>query len=1023
MSDTIIATSESSRRYITILFSDLCSSVYLADASEPENYAEVLHQLRETTNQVVSKYGGVLNQFYGDGILSVFGLPAVREGDSQRAVEAAIELHTAVKQLSLQSYLPPSFQLRLHSGIDSGTLLVEPGNAQEGKYKLIGDPPNTAARLSAAAGPDEIIVSASTLSGARDFFYTESIAPLTLRGKPKPVPAYRILGRRADVHTRFEASVKRGLTPFVGREQELHTLKQTLRNARRSLQVISIIGDAGLGKTRTIDEFLRRNDAVGSRVLRGYCEQNQSGIPLQPFVQMLRQIFADDTADVRALSAQTLVLRLQELGSGLAVHLPEFLQMLALDSAAAGSSVNPTGHNKVGALIRLLTTLASHEPLIVFIDDWQWADDASRQLFSRLLQAASDKPILLLTAARELDPSDPARTGTLLPIAPFSETDSERTIAALLPRGLAVSIMRKIHERSGGNALFIEELCQSPGSVNVPATLQGLIEERVGHLPPALAELVRTAAVIGNVFPAWLLEQVSGYSEDDEVVRELASNDLIYAGDTRGMLRFKHGITRDVVYKRVHLHQRQALHLRIASILQQQDAQTRYRQSDSKDDNKELFETLAYHYAGGGDHLQAIRYSQLAGEKAMEVSSLDRARQQFRVALMALERLDQTEKTHLRWLEISNRWALACTYSPTRDQLNLLERTIEHAEVLDNVAGKAHAHYWIGWINYALGEQAESIRNYEKALRMARTIDDDKLATQLLATIGQSHAAACHYSEALTYIDQALEIKRRYPSKSGPPVGSAYAMASKALVLADMGDFRGAHQQMAQALAAVKGAEQAIEGSILSLYCAIYLWQGEWSKAIECARQAQTIAERYSLPYVFTMSQALESYARWILWGTPEALATLQQASEWLEAQEMCLYISFNHGWLADAMAAAGKDTDARRYGMLALDRAHKQDRAGEAMAYRALAKLAARNPDLQLQPPDYYLDCALQCAEARSSRHEMAVTALHRAQLYLSTDRKEQAVVLIDQARTAFTDMQMSWHLEQAQRLKWQLR
>ena len=1000
------------RRYVTILFSDLCSSVHLADSSDPEDVAEVLHQIRQTTNQVVSKYGGILNQFYGDGILSVFGLPDPDENDTRQAIEAALELHEVVQTLSLQKYLPPSFLVRLHSGIDSGLVVVEAGNPQEGNYKLIGDPPNTAARLSGEAKPDEIIVSANSLSGAKAFFDTKIIAPLSLRGKSEPILAYQVLGRRVDVKTRFEASIRQGLTPFVGRENELSDLKQALRDILKGrLRIASVVGDVGLGKTRIIEEFLRKNNSVGYQVYRGYFEGYRNGAPLQPFLQMLSQIFKLDAEMSVERSIQSIETSLTQLGANVRSYQTEYLQMFSLNKNT-NESAGPRQQqlNITAALTALFNTLAEQSPIVLFIDDWQWADDASRQALSNLIQTAADKPIFVLTASRALDPSDPAMSQIVLRLTPFDAEDSKRTIAALLAHGFDLEVSQKIHERSGGNALFIEELCRFPVGVDMPATLHGLIEQRVERLPKAQADLVRTAAVIGNIIPTWLLEKISDYYEQEGVLHSLASNDLIYAGAIEGTLCFKHGITRDVVYNRLGLQQRRALHLRIAETLQEHDA---------VGENRELLETLAYHYTNGGDHLQAILYSEKAGDKALSSSSLDRARQQYRVALMALERLDPTAEVHQRWLSISRRWALACTYSPARDQLDILNKTIEHARAIDDTAGVAHAYYWLGWINYALGEQLESIRHYERALRIAREINNPKLATQTLATIGQSHAAAGHYDQALPYLDEAINIRHQPSSKTRPPVDSSYAMACKALVLADRGQFDDAHEVMNLARDAIDGAEQAIEGSILSMQSAIFLWQGRWSEVLTLARRAQTIAERFSLPYIFSMSRALEGYAGWMLERAPSSLETLQQASDWLEEQDMCLYLSLNHGWLADAMTAAGKNSEARKYGLLALDRVYKDDRLGEAMACRALARIASRSQESELQTPDYYLGLAIQSAQARQSRHEEAVNRLHQADLYISLDRLNEARDLLEQAQAAFADMQMWWHLDQAEQLK----
>jgi hypothetical protein len=219
------------------------------------------------------------------------------------------------------------------------------------------------------------------------------------------------------------------------------------------------------------------------------------------------------------------------------------------------------------------------------------------------------------------------------------------------------------------------------------------------------------------------------------------------------------------------------------------------------------------------------------------------------------------------------------------------------------------------------------------------------------------------------------------------------------------------------AVTAVQDHNQAIEASILNLYAAILLWRGDWHNALDIARRAQRVAERVNGPYVFAMSQAVHAYARWMMVRGTDALEALQQASEWLEQQQMCLYMSLTYGWLADAMAADGNYAQAKKYAFAALHRADASDLVGAAMACRALATVAQFDDDPQLQSPQQYLAMAMQYAQQRQSTHEVAVTQIQLAQLLAgngSDDGKVEAEKLLAQARAGFDTMGMAWHLEQ---------
>lgn len=1011
------------RCHATILFSDLCSSTHLAELCDPETLAEILGMIRQVAERVVSKYHGVVNQFYGDGVLAAFGYPTPLEDDVRHAVEAALELHEQVRLLQLEQLLPRGFDLRLHTGVHAGLIVVQEGDFVQGRYKLYGDALNTAARLADAADPDELVVSASTLRGVQPFFVSEAMVPLSLKGKEAPMAAFKVSGR-TEINTRFEASVERGLSPLVGREAELEELHRCLQRAEQgALQLAPIIGDAGLGKTRLVEEFLGSQPLQSHRVLRAYCQADSSGVPLQPFIQMLQRHFGLDETMRAEDAAEVLTERLAALDSRLVDYTPELLRVLSLPGSASNTAGDST-EQIVAALVAFMMVLSDRELLIIYIDDWQWADDTSRQILAQLLQEGGERPLLVITASRALVPEDPVMSGKPFLLQPLSLQDSSRAISAMCPGEIEVGVAATLHERAGGNPLFLEELCQSlhqqgeeqidDSNINdVPVTLHGLIEARVSRLPSEYAHLVRTAAVIGNVVSTWLFERVVGYRITEDLLSELTFHDLIFAGEAEGTLRFKHGITRDVVYESVRLKERQDLHLCVAEQLEEY-GKTR--------GGEEPLEALAYHYAGAADELKAIHYAELAGNKAMASASLDRARQQYITALDALRSLEQTPEVMSRWVAISMRWALASTYSPSREQLDILRRTVACALELGDHSSVAQAQYWLGWINYALGNQLEAIAHYEESLQSAQTLGDQKLSTQLMLTLGQSYAAAAQYPKARSLLDEAIAIKQQHLSSKHPPVGSAYGMACKGMILADQGNFSEAWESFDWAQQAVQGKAQAIEGSIMTLYGAALLWRGRWPEACAMTQRAERVAEKSSLPYVFAMARALAGYARWVWTRDPEGLETLQQASQWLINKEMCLYISFNYGWLADAMATAGQYQKAHHFAQCALERVDRGDLVGETMAYRALARVAA-NVDGQsggpnLQSPEYYLQEAMASAERRTSKHDIAVTQWHQAKRMSITGDKPGARQLIEQASSAFSEMDMRWHLAKAKAL-----
>ena len=413
----------------------------------------------------------------------------------------------------------------------------------------------------------------------------------------------------------------------------------------------------------------------------------------------------------------------------------------------------------------------------------------------------------------------------------------------------------------------------------------------------------------------------------------LTEQDLIYPGEQRGTLRFKHGIARDVIYHSVGLHQRKALHKRIAETLKQQA---------SSGLEEEFYEPLAYHYAASGQSAEAARYAELAGDKAMTASALDRAQIHYLAALQAIDLSEMSDDKYRRWMQIAQRLALACVFDPSREQLEVLRRAVDLAVGHHDVEATARAEYWTGYIYYALGESGQAVPHLEIALKHARSVGDARLAKQIGATLGQACAAACEYDKAIVLLDEAIDAKRKHRRSNRPAVGFAYTLACKASVLGDRGKFEEAYQCFDEALAAICGSGHEVEGSVLCWRSGVLLWQGRWEDARHSALGAQRVAERVKSHYLYAMSLSLGAYATWRREGVAASLQTIVDATSWLEGRERGLFISLNYGWLAEGMVAVKRWRAARRHAAYALTRGRSHDRIGEAMAFRAMARASA---------------------------------------------------------------------------------
>jgi class 3 adenylate cyclase/tetratricopeptide (TPR) repeat protein len=1010
------------RRYLCILFADLSDSTRLAATMEAEQYAEILNGLRLACREIIPKHGGRIAQLLGDGVLAIFGYPDAREDDGRRATEAALELHAAVRRIQVANPAGASIYLGLHSGIHAGIVLLGEGNLELGRFELLGNVPNIAARLADHAEFDEIYVSEDTLGPAADFFVTSPRQDLNVKGWAQPLSVCRVLGRAAN-RSRFEARKQRGLTPFVGRLAEMLELERHLRDvAAGKAKFVTVTAGPGVGKTRLVEEFLAGVSAVEFQIHRGYCESYLSAEPLQPFVQMLRRLFGllhdNSAAEARELAESAL----QRLDPKLLVHCAELLRALSI--VAPGSEGHrPSATGTVVALRELFDALALSRPLILLVDDWQWADDASRQVLRSIVMLG--RPILAVVATRGSAAGDLEAIPTeSIDLQPLDIDDGEHAVRRLLP-GVAPFVATEIHGYAGGNPLFIEELCHSAaaegagrrpvmGSAYTGATwLNTLIETRVARLPQPQADIVRAAAVIGNVFPAWLLERITGHGENDALVLALAEEDFVFPTGRAGMLRFKHGITRDAIYNAVGLNQRREIHLRAAVALSAQG------DSPAREDS---YEALAYHYAGADQFAEAARFAELAGDKAMAATALDRARIHFRAALAALDRLGTTRReVQLRWCSVVQKLGMACVFDPLGfdDEPALFERGVALARDSGDAEALARAEYWLGYFYYAKGRARDAQVHCKWSLDLALGLPDQRLAVQVRATLGQVLTSASDYDLALELLDAAIEEKRRFGKGKGGlnvAVGSAYTLSCKGLLLGDRGLFAQAQECFAEALAMVDGTNHQVESSVQGWVSAVHLWQGRWDDALQAANATARVADHVRSSHLFAMGRALGGYARWMLTSEPEALQTVVDATSWIEVRKGKVFTSLNHGWLVDGFVTQRRHEDARRHAARALVRARERDRLGEAMAYRGLARACANA--MEHARAEHYLDKALCAAQARGSPHERAVTLLCRAEVEIGRGRRPEARHFLEEACKAFEAMAMKWHLARAEAL-----
>lgn len=1035
--EQLAASRKPRRTYAAVLFADLVGYTRLGETIDPEQLADVMHRVKDTANAVVQLHGGTVNQFAGDGVLTVFGVPVAREDDALRAVTAAQAMHDAMCALDAPTGMLAGRQLRLHAGIAIGTVIAELGDARAGVYSLTGDAVNTAARLCAAAPPGETFISEAVREAVSPFFAVEALEPLGLKGKAKPVASYRVIERSA-ARSRFDGSQARGLSPFVGRAGELSLLRDGFaRAAAGHGALLTVSGQAGAGKTRLLHELRNAIGADAALVLHGGCDPS-SRVPYHPFVQVLREVLerfgavgAVGAAGDGALASAAL----RAVSPALEPHLPRLLSLSSLRDPSLPAlpelSVEALGAATIEALVALFAELARRRPVLLLLEDWHWADEASSVVLRALARSLGPLALFVVVDYRPSPDDTLISLGSAhVQLEPLDREDTGRLARSLAGSSALVDdSVAVLHERTGGNPLFIEEVFRSLrhqrrgtgspfdtselGPLSIPASVHTVLRSRVDHLAPEERRTLQVASVLGVEFELRLLAQLLPPASEPSVCLERLRNlELLdrFGRNGDGRYRFKHAITQEVVYDTLLRADLRELHERAGSLIE------RGAQPERLDDCCEL---LAHHYARGEELERAARYCELAGDKAARAQSLEQVRVHYAEAIRCLDALPSTPERLARRIDITLRWGAACIFKPERRQVTVMQAAHHIAARIGDSGAMARCLYFAGWIQYALGNQEEAVREFTRAMPIAVDQHDERLVAQLNFNLGQSYAAATEYGPALEHLSRGLEAPRARgpaprPATSGQPRligGHAYALGYLALIRGDIGEFDAAYAHAHAALQRLRDAGgSAVEGSLLTQLAMVQTMQGDWSGALDTAATMRRMGERIHGPYIFAMSKTVSGAARFHLGQQGLGIAELEQAASWLQEHEVKLTLSWNLAVLAEALALKGEPEPAARYARRALERTTSWDRLGEVMAHRSLGIAAATGPEALPQARAHLAE-ALRLSHAKGSPRDAAITELRLGEALARHGDPWEAERLLRRALTTFEAMSMSFH------------
>ena len=891
------------RKQVTVLFAAIDGFTRLAGATHNTERLRQIDLLWRQLDETIFAHGGIVDKHMGDVVMGIFGVPAARENDPERAVRCAFALRelagealAALVGVSGRAEKRPELVMRI--GINTGPVSLGQVGSDDGQT-AIGDTVNVASRLKEAADEGGVYISQDTYRLVRHLFRVEPLGEVTVKGRRMPVTAYRVVGARPRVFFPGSDGLEGVTVPMIGRDAEMATLQTALADVAQTGRgrLITIVGEAGVGKSRLVREFSRWLESfpVKATLFQGRTDQRLMEVPYGLLRDLVVDHFAIDESDrvkqiedklARKLSAalgRGRAARAAEARGGMVERARLIGRLVGLDVTAAPDARGPeravARERAVEALLGYFTAVARRSAATLFLlEDIHWADDDSLALLERLSAQTAAAPVLLICLARPLlferRPNWAAESvaPTMLPLAPLSEADCRTLVLQILRKlpDIPPALLELIVRSAAGNPFYVEELVRVliedgilvPGEsawqlrpreltrLRVPATLTGVLQARLDRLPELERLTLQQAAVIGDEFWDSAVQQINSAARNPfdraqvaSALQSLERRDMIYRapspvfGDSQAYL-FKHAVLREVAYESVLLRDRPGYHLQAA----------RWLEVYSGERLAEYAAPIAQHHERAGLPAEAAQLYDLAARRAAEQYKPGVAVDYYRKALELVE--DRPQYLDLR-LNVQERLGrMLQQQGRLVEALHTFHAMQRLAELDGNLQGEARAANALATVLRELGEHDSALSAAVRAEQLARLSGGDmewaralRLRAEAAAQLGRAdearEAAAAAVERARTLV-APRELARALALRAAQDESAAAPAVAELAALAAALEERGAADEAAEALTWL-GETQLQRGDTAAAAAALGRALSLWRAAGDLAGAAEAL--------------------------------------------------------------------------------------------------------------------------------------------------------------------------------------
>jgi len=1048
LADKILTTRgsiEGERKLVTVLFADVANYTSISEKLDPEEVHQIMDGCFNVLMDEIHRYEGTIDKFTGDGVMALFGALVAHEDHAQRACYAALAIQRAIQEYGEKIEKECGVEFKVRVGLNSGSVIVgSVGNDLRMDYTAIGDTTNLASRMESMAKPGTVLVSADTHRIAKDFFKFEPLGKLKVKGKEEPVEAYELI-EAGEVETRIEAAVARGLTKFVGRKREITALKEAFERAQSgSGQVVGIVGEAGVGKSRLLLE-LREMLPLGEHTyLEGRCLHYGGSMAYLPFLDILRAYFDIKEGEREFVIKKKMAEKLIQLDGKLEGILPPLQDILSLkvDDEEYLKLDPPLKRVKVFEAIRdLLIRESQNRPLVLAVEDLHWIDKTSEEFLDYLIGSLANAHILMMLLYR---PEYTHQWGSKsyysqIGVDQLSTSTSAELVQAILEEGEVVPELRElILNRAAGNPLFMEEfthtllengsiqkkdheyvLATKASDIQVPDTIQGIIAARMDRLEENLKRTMQVASVIGRDFAYRILQTITGMREElKSYLINLQGLEFIYEKSLFPELEyiFKHALTQEVAYNSLLLKRKKEIHEKIGKAIEELYA----------DRLEEFYEMLAHHYSKSDNSEKACHYLELSGNKATRNYAKWEALGFYEGAIHILEERPDTEENKRKGIEIRLLMTTPMRYlGYPEGSLKILEEGETLSKEIGDERSLAHFYSLKNFYHMHKGEPLKGIEYAENCFQEAEKVQD----IDLMAPIGFQLCSSYLISgELLKIVEVApkviaiIEETQRQSESFGWGLNVYAALFGLyGVAMSQLGDFKKAEELCEKCL------QIALE--IDDLYC---IGHAEWYYGFICGPKGDgdNAVKHYQNAIKYLEDTQFLTLLGWAWGGLGQGyyfLGELDKAREYsekgLEIQrsvELSAALALYYWTLGHVHLDLGDLENARACAEEAVRLSNSNNEKAHEGISRALRGRILGKADISHssdEPEKCILEGIRMLEEAKAKPYS-AQGYLYLGELYADTGQREKALETLKRAEGMFQEMGMDYWLHRTQKV-----